>query len=259
MNLHPFFRERIRVNAKIRQRWEALRRNENYKKDRANAFAAYMKRIIAEGKRPGDDLDAEILFHFSPEGIELARKYNLQLPFNPNDELFKPLNYSKNSETLQFFKVFLDDIAVTVIPQIAVSGSLGDADTPRSRDDSPYLRNGRYLVLAIDLHKPKKQIMAEIDYHVEGFATIKKVRGPAIEFYLDTPTGKVTIYEIWDMCHKGGKSPWKIAQKLFPEVKGTSYQPYTKNYRKETRTIWKNINEAIKRADNKISSFSPAT
>src|SRR5208282_730642 len=129
----------IKINAKKIRRWEALRRNEHYKIDRKNAFAAYMERLKAEGKRPKDDPNAaEFLFQTSPEGSELARKYNLTLPFDPNEELFTPQNFSDNSVTLGFFNIFLDDAAVNIIPHIAIPVSLGDTDGPSPGDD-PYI------------------------------------------------------------------------------------------------------------------------
>src|SRR5208282_5332182 len=76
----------------------------------------------------------------------------------------------------------------------------------------------------------------------------KRGRGIVIDCYLKTDIGKVSIFKIWDMNKKEDKSPWKIAQELFPMIKGTSYQTYAKNYNQENRTIWKRIMNAIKRA-----------
>lgn len=269
----------ININTKKIRGWEALRRNKHYKIDRENAFAAYMERLKAEGKRPEDDPNAEFLFHASPEGSELARKYNLILPFDPKEPLFEP-----QKDYICSGKVFLNDTAVNIIPHIAIPVSLGDADIPCLGDDSPYLRNGQFLVLAINLQKPKKEIMMEFERQLEYFLSevkSKKIRGTAIDFHLVTEIGRMSIFKIWDMNKEKGKSPWKITQELYPYLKSLTpqeckydacsdranfliKQPFgNKDCGKialclEAQARLKNVKDAIDRANFQIYSIKPS-
>lgn len=248
----------IKIQAKTIKRWEALRRNKYYKIDRENAIATYNERLKAEGKRPEDNPNAaEVLFLTSPEGSELARKYGLTLPFNPEDDIWR----EDDKTYILFSRVFTDESVIEVIPQFAVPVSVHDRGPTK---DINFLRDNRFLFLAIDLQKPKKDIMMAFERRLEfylsqindnkerGTVHGKRGRGIAINSYLKTEIGRISIFKIWDMKIKEDKSPWAITQELYSSVKGTSYQTYAENYNRKTRTIWERITNAIERAKNQI-------
>jgi hypothetical protein len=259
-----FYETLIKIQTRIVKRWEVLRRDKCYQDDRRVAYEAFLSRVIPED-REANSPDTNALFYTSPEGLEVAHKYNLMLPFDPEDDLgFE--GWGTGKEYTISLGVFADESAIDIIPHFAVPVSVHDRGPTR---DSSILRDNRFLFLAIDLQKPKQEIMMEFERHLEAYLSKisdnkgivtkhgKRGRGTATDFYLETDIGKVSIFKIWDMNKKGLKSPWKITQELFPEVIGTSYQPYSSNYKPETRAVWSKIKNAIKRVDGQRSQFSP--
>jgi hypothetical protein len=108
-------------------------------------------------------------------------------------------------------------------------------------------------------NKQEEQGIAEIRKQVEKNNAFRR-RRQSLDIYLDEepPGGPVTIFQMWDMNKKEGKSPWKIAQELYPCLKGTSYQDYEDNYDINAKRLRKQIDDAIKRADKIIASISLA-
>lgn len=115
----------------------------------------------------------------------------------------------------------------------------------------------------------------------------KPGRGPSLDIYLDEEpaSGPVTIFQVWNMNKKEGKSPWKIAQELNPDLKTLTVKRCTRkkcpekldfqtltNKKKETynnkfcgkkdscliaKALLKNVRDAIAKAESLITSVSP--
>jgi hypothetical protein len=270
-----FFETLIKIQSKIVKRWEALRRNTGYQDGRLAAYEAFLSRIISEGTEPNNP-DIKSLFYTSPEGLQFAHNYKLILPFDPEDDLgFNEWGVSK--EYIISLGIFTDARPIDVIPQLAVHFSVQDHGPTR---DTGFLRDNRFLFLAIDLQKPKQEIRKEFERYLEAYFTEanpkkdtkhgKKGRGNAIDFYLETDVGKVSIYNIWNMNKKQGKSPSVIVRELFSYLKGLSSekcknsrckneyggQDCGKNDCFEFRARLKNVNDAIKTAHREISLFT---
>ena len=126
----------------------------------------------------------------------------------------------------------------------------------------------------------------------QAYNIVKKPgRGPSRDIYLDEKpaSGPVTIFQVWNMNKKEGKSPWKIAQELNPGLnpglktltaKGCTrkkcpekldFQSLTdeqkENYNNEfcgkkdscliAKALLKNVRDAIAKAESLIASVSP--
>ena len=156
-------------------------------------------------------------------------------------------------------------------------------------DRRPWLRDGRYLRVDIDLSQSQAQIVAEIDNMVENYrhlvswtakpprslkkfiappipsdlpsdewfkqrqaqideerkfreAQLKPRRNPSldIDLFPVPSSGPVTIFQVWDMKNKQGKSSWKIAQELYL-IKNMTPQKCT-NTKCEEREYFKKLN-----------------
>jgi len=190
------------------------------------------------------------------EGREIADKYGLITPYHYDDPLWDPFKDPMIS-------VFKDTLAVRIITHNPTSYKLSLDRKTMLADHTPHLRDGRFLTIEIDLYEKQGTIQkltkSQLDYYQKLLKWPKaKKRDRAIDFYLDTEKGKVSIYELWDMHNKDGKSPWLITQELNPsQTNGKSYQPHKSNYNKDVRNIWKRIDDAIKTADSEISSGNP--
>jgi hypothetical protein len=275
------------INLKAKRRWEILRRSDNYPRDWDAAFAQMVKMLKmvmdfgpdafggeqeAEKRRAlmkkmdpptwKDFADKQFSqkwtpaklqeeFLYSDGGKALADKYGLFLPYHYDDPLWDPL---KNRMRL----VFSDMLSVRIITQNPTLYEIGPNQV--IADHTPHLRDGRFLTIEIDLYEKQgviqKLIKSQLDFYQDLLKQPKaKKRDRALDFYLETEKGKVSIYELWDMKKKGGKSPWKITQIKYPSLTdGKSYQPASNNYDRTVRSRWKQIDDGIKRADREIKS-----
>ncbi len=86
-------------------------------------------------------------------------------------------------------------------------------------------------------------------------------RGPSLDIYLDEEpaSAHVTIFQVWNMNKKEGKSPWKIAQELYPLIKGKSPRDWDENFSEEARSYLRKVERALEKADKLIASITPAS
>lgn len=133
---------------------------------------------------------------------------------------------------------------------------------------------------------PLMEQLAELREQVEKDLHHKR-RGQAVDIRLtEEPSGgHVTIFQVWDMNKKEGKSPWKIAQELNPDLKTLTakgctrkkcpdkldFQTLTKkkkeNYSNKfcgkkdscliAKALLKKVRDAIDKADSLIASVFP--
>ena len=220
---------------------------------------AFLKKQFKE-KWPSGKLKMEFIYH-SQEGKVVAQKYGLWVPYYYNDELWNPF-------TKRRFHVFRDTLPIRIItqgPEIVKRGPDDEAvigpDGLITYDYKPHLRDGRFLTVELDLQGNVEEIKiivaSQIEYyHRELYGKPHKERQKGIDFYIKAEQGnKVSIYELWEMNKKEKKTPWEITQILYPSLtNGKSYQPASKNYNKEVRSQWKQINDGIERADREINS-----
>lgn len=280
------------INLKAKRRWEVLRRTDNYRRDWDNAFAQMvrmlkefpgieaddlgcepekkkMEKAISELRKdpatwedflekkfqrdwPPGKLKQEFLYsRHVVEGRNLADKYGLITPYHYDDPLWNPLK-----ERMRY--VFKDQLPIFIITQNPSSYKIGP-NREVIVDHTPHLRDGRFLTIEIDLYEKQGMIQKLIKEQLDFYQNILKrpklkKRERALDFYLDTEKGKVSIYELWDMNTKDGKSPWQITKELYPsDTKDKSYQLDRKNGDKDVRRIWKQIDEGIKIAHNEIN------
>jgi len=282
------------ISLKAKKRWEILRRTDNYHRDWDAAFAKMvnmLKAFVILGhedygcepdrekmeeasaelmkdpqawksfleKRfqrdwPPAKLREEFLYsHYFTESRELADKYGLFIPYYYDDPIWDPFKDRMED-------VFKDLLPVRIITQNPTLYEIGP-DRKVIANHMPHLRDGRFLTIEVDLYEKlgtlKKLINSQLYFYQNLLKLHKaKKRGPALDFYLDTEKGKVSIYELWDMNKKEGKSAWRITQELYPSItNGKNYQPHNANYDKEARRIWWIIDQAIILADSEIKSF----
>jgi hypothetical protein len=229
------------LNRKLWDKWQALRRNPHYRRERDAEFQAYVdgeiikveeskelleahmdpllkpylrKPLVNQDSRVEDfqkwwpQEQAETDFLFSTEGLKLAIKFGLQLPrhyddpiWNPEEETAPSVFYNAN------FAVQVITHADAVLKPISEHESILDI--------SPHLEAGRFLTLKIDLKNPKTQIMAEVDYAFEKYHKLAftgkktKVRGKSVNDF---------DWKAWDMCHNEDKSAWQITKELYPDI-----------------------------------------
>lgn len=276
------------LNLKAKRRWEILRRTDNYRRDWDTAFAQMMemlksfpileaedlgcepdpekmreatKKITKDAQTWEDFLEKKFQRDWSPSELkeeflysneELADKYGLILPYKYDDPLWDP--YIERMKS-----VFKDMEPVRMISHNRSSYKFGP-DRKVIFDHTPNLRDKRWLTIEIDLHTDSLKTIWDmlksiIEFYRPLCSPFKiKKRGAAMDFYLETEKGKVSIYELWDMNKKEGKSPWQITQELYPDdTYSKHYQPDNKNYDKDIRNKWKQIDDAIKKADKEIN------
>jgi len=276
------------LNLKAKRRWESLRRREDYRRDWDAAFTRMVEMLkLSPGPLGAEDLGCEpdlekireaiaklekagawknfleekfqrdwppaklkeefLYSQYVTEGRELADKYGLTVAYHYDDPLWDP--YKKRMK-----HVFKDMWPIRIITQNPTSYKLSPDRKTVIADHTPQLRDGRFLTVEIDLYEKlgtiKKLINSQLDFYQNILNLPKaKKRDSALDFYLDTENGKVSIYELWDMSKRDGKTAWKITQELNPiATKGKNYQ----GHNNEVRSLWKQIDEAIKRAEKEI-------
>ena len=226
-------KDREIAKKKLRQRVEAWRRGP-YREKFEKVYGEYLTRtygpedvekhwydvraVIMSSKNPFHSLLETTWGDFAktPEATELYKEFALRWPWPP--DIFFPDNV-----------IFVDERAVNFI-----------GDRPVKNGEDPFLKNKRFINVSIDLYKPKKQIMTEInqltdfmlEYAKEELPK-KKVRGVAVD---SLP------FVVYDMHHREGKSLLQITYKLFPDVHGEdpNIDPAAKRcYAKVTRAYQK--------------------
>lgn len=252
------------VYRKLKDRWEAIRRNKNYRRDWDTAFHAYVDRQekVFGTNAPEPKQEPQHGFKNSLEEQGVARKWGLIYPPDYNDPVW---NTGEDPDDSNLSMIFPDYLAVHVIFQKEkATDQLGGEDgyAPQRESWGP-LKDGRYLTLKIDLTKPKSEIFAWIDYLYEDYISLavpekkRKVKGSSIDdFY----------WKAWDMHHNEGKSAWQITKELYPDF--TSKYPQSweidENTEKLTpedqkaRSYLRKVERAIKKAQRAINSITPA-
>jgi hypothetical protein len=240
-------------------KWSVVRRevfkiHPIYRQEYEVAFQDYLKGLPSDlAVRPQAELRKS--FIHSPQARELCQRWGLSLAKHPDDKV-----WDNPPESVPL--LFADPgLAVKVIP----FGKIKSPEYPwHPIDKTPLLKEGRYLCLEIDLFKSAGQIEVEIKNEVQRFQAeifhwLRPWRGPSLNIYLDEepPGGPVTIFQVWKMNKQGGKSPWKIAQELYPKLKGTSYQDKARNYDSNAKRLHQQIVEAINRVHRLIDSITP--
>jgi hypothetical protein len=231
-----------RFNLQFKINWEALRRHPEFRRD-------------------CDSAD-------SPEDkANIARKWGLRELFDYDDPLWDP-------KATAYPRVFTKRLSPVIVLYGAKLKGIIDkhARVPLSRN--LHLFENRFLPLLIDLSFPKEVITQDFNNMLDSYLPLvekpskrksikpikHRVRGYSLEFNLDEEpqSGPVTIFQVWDINKKDNKSPWEIAQELYPQLKGTSYRTYSKKYDTNARRLQKQIADAITRAQTIIDSITPA-
>jgi len=221
----------------------------------------------------------ELCEHFqdSPQAQDLCQRWGIALALHPDNELW--------TVTREHAPAFFKDPrqAVKVVPhkktnliplsekwcseKTSIVSIQGEKclETEYQIDVTPHLRECRYLVLEIDLFHKKTQIMTEVEAKVDKYQVVinrRRVRGNSLDIHLyeEPPCGPITIFQVWDMNKKEGKTPWLIVKQLYTkEVNEKSYQPHANNFDYKAKSLKKLIEDAINRADKIIESITPTT
>jgi len=108
----------------------------------------------------------------------------------------------------------------------------------------PFKKNGRHLLIDIDLHAPKERILAEIEFLIK----IHKVT-----IKTETPKRGITIsrnqcspFKVYKMV-KSGKSRLQVTWEIFPQTSGND-----PNYDDETKRVYEKVRRAYSKAENLI-------
>ena len=244
------------VNCKLKNKWEALRRSDNYRQDWETAFYKFSERVKTQSESSGWSKN-KLQFEFlsSREGRIARSKYGLQMPWHYDDPIWNP-----NEDDLP--PVFLENYAVEVVPK-APGDFVEIGENASIFDLSPHLEAERYLTLKIDLSKPKAQINQEIDYYYEKYLSLalpgkkKKVKGNSIDEF---------CWKVWDMQgNEREKSAWQITKELYPEIAPKYPQDWEINVdtgklapeAKKARRYLRKVERALKKAQKEIDSINP--
>ncbi|MCX5887983.1 MAG: hypothetical protein NTY36_00860 [Deltaproteobacteria bacterium] len=228
-----------------------------YRQEYEAAFQDYMQGLPSDAAaRPQAELRES--FIFSPQAGALCRRWGLKLALHPDDDLW--------------------DTAPISAPQVE-NFQAEIHRWPKFEAGPKTIVSPIPFELLEDLWKLRKS---------RGDNSGKKPgRGPSLDIYLDEEpaSGPVTIFQVWNMNKKEGKSPWKIAQELNPDLKTLTVKRCTRkkcpekldfqtltNKKKETynnkfcgkkdscliaKALLKNVRDAIAKAESLITSVSP--
>ena len=340
---------------------EAFKRNQIYR----NEFEAAFKSFLASNSENISTYSHDYIIdglQSSEEGQALCKRWGLSFALHPDSKLWdlSPgwpivmfLKQCRAIEMLPYGEAKVIQIPTMMIPyskakpfrspptKEALKNLISKAKRSlnlikKTVDRRPWLREGRYLRIEVDLSQSRRQIEAEIKDLVEKYRPLvswsfnppqvvwekkplpqlpddlpdeewfrrrqyqeyqkrktwenqsKKIRrGPSLDIYLDEQpdTAPITIFQVWDMSKKDGKSLWKIAQELYPYLKSLTPQRceyLTCEWREtfealpqeekelfskqncgkkdsclEAQARLKNVKDAIERADMHISSIEP--
>ena len=238
-------KEQEKINKEIEKRRAELDKDP---KKREEFFKKKFEKDWPSGK-----LEQEFLYSMHTiEGRKLADKYGLSVPYHYDDPLWDP-----NKDKMKYIFKDMEPVRMRVHK---LSKYETGPDRKKIADHTPNLWDKRWLRIEIDIHSSSSleatlnMIKSMINFYRKHCSPrdIGK-KGSALNFYLDTENGKVSIYDLRDMNKRDGKSPWEIAKELYPAAtEGKHYQPHHNNYNKKVRAIWGRIDSAIKRADKEI-------
>jgi hypothetical protein len=212
-----------------------------------------------------NDDDAWLDFANTPEARELAAEFGLNAAYLPDGTIWKQFEDLVESGLAPFEPIFRDLFAVKPIPYGKIRwsdlkgrgidtnkirfvdggvdlssafiedtpGIPGDAENDDLENDGEipiFLKEGRFIQIEIDLFKPKKQIVAEIDMQIElhldevdGFRLEESLSntkdGPSYRGIKARGLTSDTLYlKVYHMHHDQGKSLLQITRQLFPNV-----------------------------------------
>jgi hypothetical protein len=215
--------EKILALKEKKYRWEALKRSEIFQKELIEIY----RQFLIKKKWPDKRMSVK-LFLREPEIKTLSQKYNvdshcpfIEILINENDKTtWRPKRIDSYVELIR-------QVSGSVFPiKLAVKDNC--------------------MIVKIDIRKPRGQILLEIE-------SLLKKYGKELKKNTKKPSYDLNDFSIFDM--NKGLSPWKITQRLYPEIIGKSYRPDANNYDLEARRLHKNICDAIARAKSAIASI----
>jgi hypothetical protein len=216
-------------NAKLKDRFEALRRNEQYRQEWEIAFADYLSTLpLAQTINP-DSLKREPFLN-SPQAEKLANRWGLNFVPHPDDS-----SMWTDPNTIFKDQGWAVDIIRHGNAVVRPDGTV---------DRSPHLEDKRYLTLKIDLLRPKIQAINETSFLFDRYLTEigkKKTRGSAMDEELH--------WKVWDLHHKEGMSLLAISRKCFPKADGKdpNTDPTAKKYYEKVRAAYYKAKELIEK------------
>jgi hypothetical protein len=213
---------------KLKDRENALRRNELYRQEWQRAFDDYLSTLPpTQAQEPG--ILRREPFLYSSQAQELALRWEINFAPHPDD-----VSLWGHPDTLFKDQGWAVDIVRHGNAVVCPNGTV---------DLTPHLEDKRYLTLKIDLWKPKIQATKEISYLLDGYLTLigkKKTRGPALD---ELP------WRVWDMHHKEMMSLLAITRRLFPEVEdqNPNTDPSVKKRYEQVREAYNKAKELIEK------------
>jgi hypothetical protein len=182
---------------------------------------------------------------------KFCRKYHLDSPIIDHEFVAK---YTR--ENIQRIAIFTDDQVISVKPYerartVTVSFKSKDGQTIEKvpkHDLSPWLREGRYLTIEIDLTRNIKEIMSKIKKEISFWN----------KYYVDKPEtrSKETFYSPWEVydLYKGGKNFSQIARQLSDRDGNPSYNPKLMAEYKNVKRAYDKACEMISQVEKDIKS-----
>ncbi len=183
-----------------------------------------------------DKLDKEtkavLRYHF--EAQKVKRKWQLNWLLNPQEVM--------QWEKGEMYGFICPDV-VDVIPDKIGKIEKGVVRYPE--DFIPYLKDGRYLTLQIDLTGRKGEILKIVEEKIDFFG--KLVMKP-----LNRERETTLIpWHVYDMHKKEGKSLLKIAKEIYGFKKNPAYDP-------QSNAKYKQVKAAYAKAKKMIAQINPA-
>ena len=243
------------LNRKLKDKWEALRRNPHYRRERDTEFKAYVEREIIRVEECKELLEAhmnplwkpylrkallnhdpqvedfqkwwpqeqaEIDFLFSTQGQKLAIKFGLQLPRHYDDPIWNP---EEDPLPLVFYNA---NYAVEDILQLGLYGANSTMRVIPHADAIPKYINEHERILDLFPHLEAGRFLTLIidlkNPKTQIMADFEYVFEKYRKLVLTEKKRGVRdksvdddIWKIWDM-HEKGDSAWQITKKIYPDI-----------------------------------------
>lgn len=234
--------------------YEALVRTESYGRLVEKAFTRWAKEVNLDLNQCGLATAREQFFaEPNLEASELANNLGIPYLFDPGKELPEIGGSMKSVRTIrrQDPKFFVEETP----PAPGINLRPMDSKISPKKEFvplKPFKKNGRHLLVEIDLHSPKERLISEIEFLIEIHKVVVKTLPPKHRTHV-LSKHKHYPFNIYDIA-KSGKDLIHITWELFPDINGINpnYDDNTKKHYEEVRRLYLKAEALIKEAEESI-------
>jgi hypothetical protein len=281
-----------KIKNKLREKWQVLQHGPYTQKFEV-LFKEYLTQNygLEAIHRLWNDYDVWWKFANTPDAKELAAEFglnwsyhpesdfwevlekNVEIGFAPDDPFFRDVSAVKRipygkirwsdlggrrieSNLIKFDNGKIDLSAAFLDPEPDNLNKKDEDDFEDNGEIPIYLKEGRFIQVEIDLHKPKTQILAEIDRLIEF--CLGEVRFHFYEYLKPSHPGTILEgrghshddfpFKVFRMHHEEGKSLLGITRELFPEIgdEDPNIDPEAKRQYEKVRRAYAKAKQIIK-------------